>query len=394
MTNKLAALACTLFAATATVRPAASAFAAAAQPGPGIDYDTAPKVLTLEPFADDWLFVQQLPLSTYSVSKFFLLDGNSGKMLGLIAGGFLANLKVSHDRTKFYVTETYYSRGSRGKRADVVTTYSAKTLLPLGEVDLPNGRMLAMPKAFSTSMTTDGRYLLSSNMRPSNSVSVVDVEAQTFVSEIPTPGCFLALPTGPRSFMSICSNGGLMTVDISDRTKMRNASVAPFFDPIKDPVFDTPARDVKRGSYYFLTYGGNVYRVDTSGRSPVVARTWKAAQPQDAAQNIQAATSVPIVYDERGDQLLVLFRNGVDTSHTLPGDIVRVFDRATGHLLGTWQLARPVTAIGVSPGPSRRLYALSGEGTLDVYAMTDQGQLEKSLAVEDLQGAMIGLITP
>jgi methylamine dehydrogenase heavy chain len=370
-----------------------SAFAAE-DPGPGIAYDTAPKVLTLEPFADDWLFLQQLPISTYSVSKFFLMNGSTGNMLGMIAGGFLANLNISRDRSRLFVSETYYSRGSRGTRVDVVTTYSAKTLLPLGEVVLPNGRMLAMPKAFSTSITPDGKYLLSSNMRPSNSVSVVDLEAQAFRSEIPTPGCFLAFPTGARSFMSICGNGGLMTADFGELATPSTARVAPFFDPVKDPVFDTPALDAKRHSYYFLSYGGIVYRVDTSGGSPSVTQTWKAARPDDAGQDIQPATSVPIVYDERGDRLLVLFRHGVDTSHTQPGDIVRVYERTNGQLLVSWQLARPVSTIGVSRGEKRRLYALGGDGTLDVYDMTDRRKLEKLAAVEDLNSAMIGMITP
>jgi methylamine dehydrogenase heavy chain len=367
---------------------------AAENPGPGIAYDTAPKVLTLEPFADDWLFLQQLPISTYSVSKFFLMNGSTGNMLGMIAGGFLANLNISQDRSKLFVTETYYSRGSRGTRVDVVTTYSAKTLLPLGEVVLPNGRMLAMPKAFSTSITPDGKYLLSSNMRPSNSVSVVDLEAQAFRSEIPTPGCFLAFPTGPHSFMSICGDGGLMTVNFGEHAAPSTARVAPFFDPEKDPVFDTPALDARRHSYYFLSYGGVVHRVDTSGGIPSVAQTWKAAQPDDAGQDIQPATSAPLIYDERGDRLLALFRHGVDTSHAQPGDIVRAYDRINGRLLASWQLARPVSAIGVSRGEKRRFYALGGDGTLDVYDMTDQRKLEKLAAVEDLNSSMIGLVTP
>ncbi len=355
----------TLLAVTTALQYIASPSGAAADTRPGIDYDTAPKVLTLKPFADDWFFAQQLPTSTYSVSKFFLFDGGTGKMLGLIAGGFLANLNIARDRTKLFVTETYYSRGSRGKRVDVLTTYSAKTLLPLGEVKLPNGRMLVMPKAFGTSITPDGRYLLSSNMRPSNSVSLVDLESQTFLTEIPTPGCFLAFPTGPRSFMSICSNGGLMRVDFNEHGKARHAAIAPFFDPIKDPVFDTPAFDAGQRSYYFMSYGGIVYRVDISGRSPTASQVWTAAQPQDGERDIQPATSVPMIYDARGDQLLALFRSGLDTSHTLPGDIVRVFDRTTGHLLASWQLARVASAIGVSPGEKRRLYAMGADGTLD-----------------------------
>ena len=105
----------------------------------------------------------------------------------------------SQDKSELYVAETFWSRGSRGDRTDVVTIYDAKTLEPTGEVMLPAGRFLVVPKKHNPTLTTDGRYLLSFNMDPAFSLSVVDIKARKYVGEIETGGCSLAYPTGPAS---------------------------------------------------------------------------------------------------------------------------------------------------------------------------------------------------
>ena len=106
----------------------------------------------------------------------------------LCTTGYTANLALSHDKSAFYVGETYWSRGSRGDRVDVVTTYDAKTLFPTGEVILPNGRFLVVPKKNNLQLTTDGRYLLSFNMDPGFGLSVVDLQEKRYVGEIETGG--------------------------------------------------------------------------------------------------------------------------------------------------------------------------------------------------------------
>ena len=103
-------------------------------------------------------------------SKVWILEGDTMQYKGMASAGYTANLVLSHDMSAFYVTETYWPRGSRGDRTDVVTTYDAKTLNPTDEVILPKGRFLVVPKKYNAQISSDGRYLYSFNMdRPSAS---------------------------------------------------------------------------------------------------------------------------------------------------------------------------------------------------------------------------------
>ena len=64
----------------------------------------------------------------------------------MLSAGYLANLVLSHDRGALHVTETYWSRGTRGDRVDLVSSYDAKTLELRREIVLPKGRFLITPK--------------------------------------------------------------------------------------------------------------------------------------------------------------------------------------------------------------------------------------------------------
>ena len=122
--------------------------------------------LTLPEPAPHWVYILE-PVFPYLVSsKVWILDGDSLDFVGMASAGYTANLVLSHDKSAFYIAETYWDRGTRGKRADVVTTYDTRSLDVTGEVLLPEGRFLIVPKKHNAQLTTDGRYLLSFNMDP------------------------------------------------------------------------------------------------------------------------------------------------------------------------------------------------------------------------------------
>jgi methylamine dehydrogenase heavy chain len=54
--------------------------------------------------------------------------------------GHLPNQVLSHDKSALYVAETYWSKGFRGERSDMVTVYNPKTLEITDEIPLPEGR--------------------------------------------------------------------------------------------------------------------------------------------------------------------------------------------------------------------------------------------------------------
>ena len=69
------------------------------------------------------------------------------------------------------MADTYYSRGARGDRTDVLTIYDARHLAPVGEVILPTKRQLSIPDSAEMSVTPDGRFVLVTNFRHHSGVS-------------------------------------------------------------------------------------------------------------------------------------------------------------------------------------------------------------------------------
>ena len=95
--------------------------------------EPAPRVVTLpaQP-GPHWFW-----LSDVVLHRTALFDGDSASLLGTISSGssgvgFVISPLFSADHREIYLAETYYSRGVRGERTDVVTVYDAATLRPVG----------------------------------------------------------------------------------------------------------------------------------------------------------------------------------------------------------------------------------------------------------------------
>src|SRR5437899_6476648 len=75
-------------------------------------------------------------LSDILLHRTALFDGDKGELLATISSGtagvgFVISPLFAPDHREIYLPETYYSRGVRGDRTDVVTVYDASTLQPL-----------------------------------------------------------------------------------------------------------------------------------------------------------------------------------------------------------------------------------------------------------------------
>ena len=228
---------CALFAAAALAGPASAQVPEGAALGTQEDHPT----LTLPEASPHWVYVLE-PVFPYLVSsKVWILDGDTLQYKGMVSAGYIANLALSHDKSAMYVTETYWSRGTRGDRTDVVTTYDAKTLNPTGEIILPKGRFLVVPKKYNVQISSDGRYLYSFNMDPAFGLSLVDLKENRYVGEIETGGCSLAYPTGPASVASLCPDGSFAHITIDAAGKASIEDGTPFFNSETDPVFEHAA---------------------------------------------------------------------------------------------------------------------------------------------------------
>ena len=150
---------------------------------------------------------------------------------------------LPRNRAQILSPETYFSRGTRGTRTDVVTFYDPRKLSPTGEVQIAPKRASAMPMLAQSALTDDDRFLFIYNFTPAQSITVVDVQTKSSVGEIDGGGCALVYPTGPRSYFSLCGDGSVLTVQLNDAGAAADRSrTEPLFDPVKDPVTEKGVR--------------------------------------------------------------------------------------------------------------------------------------------------------
>ena len=331
--------------------------------------------LTLPEPEPHWAYILEPVFPHLIASKLWILDGDTLQFKGMANAGYTANLVLSHDRSAFYFTETFWSRGTRGDRVDVVTSYDTRTLEPTGEVILPEGRFLVVPKKHNAQLTTDGRYLLSFNMDPAMSLSVVDVRERRYVGEIESGGCSLAYPTGPTSVAMLCPDGSFthITFDASGDTFDANGDVtvengAPFFDSENDPVFEHAAMHRPSRKAFFISYDGWVYPVDLDGM-PEVGERWRL-QGQGDDEAWRPGGWQLAAYHAPSDRLFVLMHQGGRWTHKQAGEEVWVFDVARKQRVQRVPLEHHSHSMTITNDDRPLLFALTESAALQVYDAT------------------------
>src|SRR5579883_3164994 len=90
------------------------------------------RVRELGPIGPHWVFlVSPAGADSELSTKIEIVDGDSLQLLGLLTGGLLSTAALSPDRKFIYMADTFYSRGSRGDRTDVISIYDARRLAPV-----------------------------------------------------------------------------------------------------------------------------------------------------------------------------------------------------------------------------------------------------------------------
>ena len=94
------------------------------------DLGRGPSAVTLAvPASKHWVWVNDFVFPHMADGMAYLVDGDSGRYLGTLSTGYgFARLNLSRDGKVIYSPETYFSRGTRGKRTDVVTVYDRRDL--------------------------------------------------------------------------------------------------------------------------------------------------------------------------------------------------------------------------------------------------------------------------
>ncbi|MEX2207053.1 MAG: amine dehydrogenase large subunit [Myxococcota bacterium] len=297
------------------------------------------QVATLPAPGPHWVWVGDLLLRRAA-----LVDTDTGTFLGMLSSsvGPIVPL-VSPVGGPIYLPETYYSRGSRGARTDVVTVYDPATLAPRGEVVIPPKRADVVHGAGLSTLLDDGRFAAVFNLTPATSVSVVDTAELRFAGEIETPGCSLVYAAGKRRVAMLCADGSLLLLTLDERGAEANRfRSAVFFDPEQDPLIEKPARG--GSSWYFVSFEGFVHEVDLSGEVPRFGQPWSLFTAEERAENWRFGGAQPLALHEASGRLYALVHQGGKDGHKEPGSAVAVFDTAKRERVQTIAIGNLVAA--------------------------------------------------
>jgi methylamine dehydrogenase heavy chain len=315
-----------------------------------------------------WVWVNDVVFHHMVDGKAFLLDGDSGRMLGMLNTGFGYNgIVLGKAGSELLSPETYFSRGTRGTRTDVVTYYDPRTLSPVAEVPIPAKKASTMPMLANARLTDDARFLLIYNFTPAQSVSVVDVRAHKFVGEIEIPGCALIYPTGPRAFFSLCGDGAALQVGLSESGQVASRSrSARLVDPVDDPVTEKAVRD--GSGWVFVTFSGNVVRIDATNSVLQAQASWSLLDATDRKESWRPGGMQHLALHGPTRRLYSVMHVGGPDSHKDPGTEAWVYDLARRKRIQRIALKDPTTSIAVTGDAKPLLFALFiGAPKVDVY---------------------------
>lgn len=286
-------------------------------------------------------------LSDIALHRTGLFDADTGELLGTISSGtaglgFVIAPLFARDQREIYIPETYYTRGVRGERTDVVTVYDGRTLLPLAEIPIPPKRAEYFPGNAANALSDDGRFLAVFNLTPMASLSIVDVTARRFVAEVATPGCSLVYGAGPRRFLMLCANGAALTVVLDEAGEATVARTEPFFDPQKDPLTE---KAVRRGDeWLFVSFEGAVQPIDVAGPEVRMGERWSLLDEADRGASWRVGGGQHLAVHAASSRLYALMHQGGPDTHKQAGTEIWVYDVAARRRLLRIPIVNPVAS--------------------------------------------------
>jgi methylamine dehydrogenase heavy chain len=304
-----------------------------------------------------WVWTADLILQRSAV-----IDADDGRFLGMINGGYGTVMPLfARTRAEIYVPATYYSRGTHGTRTDVVEIYDPTRLALQGEVVIPPKRATNAVALAHAALSDDDRFLALFNWTTGTSLSIVDLRDRRFAAEIETPGCSLVYAAGPRRFFSLCADGSVFTLTVSeDGREASRALSKPFFDPRVDPVTEKAVR--LGNQWLFVSFDSMIHPVDVSAETPVFGAPWSLVGDADKQASWRIGGLQHLAVHRASGRLYALMHRGGADTHKEPGEEVWVFDLASHRRLARIPLVNPgFTIYGFPvPGGNGALARLTG----------------------------------
>jgi len=330
--------------------------------------------------ADSWFVIKSMEGS-------YIFDGDSGEMQGMISHNWVTPAIASGPaRKEAYLVESWYSRGVRGTREDVLTVIDMNDLSVKAEIDIPD-KASALSFRNHIGLLGDQRHVTVFNMTPAQSVSIVDVIDREFAGEISTPGCAIIMPTGEAAFMMICGDGTLQYIEIDpDGKETARERSESFFSVDSDPVFDKP---MKTGEGWLLiSHSGRAFEVKVDGDRMKISDPWSLLSDEEKDEKWRPGGSQPFTVHRDSNLLYVLMHQGEVDTHHENGTQVWVYNLATRRRVGKLDFEKEVSHILSSQEDQPKLYVFNEEQKLQIY----DGRLFRLLRTIEEPGGAPGLL--
>ncbi|HLN46770.1 MAG TPA: amine dehydrogenase large subunit [Magnetospirillaceae bacterium] len=356
------------------------------------DVEQGPKVATLPvPASKHWVWVNDFVFPHMTDGSAYLVDGDTGRYLGTLSTGYgFAAVVLSRDGKIIYSPETYFSRGTRGTRTDVVTLYDPGTLGVIDEIPIPPKRSSNLPMIANAVLTDDDRFLVIYNFNPGQSATVIDTKTRQVAGEIETPGCALEYPTGPRSFFTVCGDGSLLMVVLDEHGAGRQNRTEPLLPMGVDPVTE---RAVRIGNiWYFVSFDGRIFPLNVDAQHASVGAAWWLTSEAERKSGWRPGGSQQLAVNVHNSRLYAIMHRGGIETHKDPGKDVWVFDVSTRQRVQQFTLKNLAGSIQLSSDDQPLMYSIFiGATDLDIYDASSGRFLR---AVEHIGTSPTILVTP
>lgn len=345
----------------------ASLFAVAGQSRADFTPEFAATETLPEHTGQHWFWLYGFRAPNQGDSRAFLMDEN-GHQLGQLNMGFWAQTVINAPKRGVVITlETYFSRGTRGERTDVVVLYDARTLSPAREVIIPPKRLNAVKTRHLAVLSEDEKFLLVVNYTPAQSVTIVDLDAGAVVEEVETPGCSVLYTAGPRDYYAICANGSFLQLKLDDVghvvTRRRSE---PLFDAVGD--FLTISGSRIGDTWYFVSRDNNIYGITMAGDDISLKGNWPLVTDDERDDGWMIAGMDHTTAHEASGRFYVLMQQGEPDDFEGPGSAVWVFDTATMEKQQEIAMNELTMSIAVSQDDKPQLYTLDFHIPLNTLA--------------------------
>ena len=334
-----------------------------AQPVPptpgGIPQAEVSDVAVMPPATPRWFYVMGASVGSGQPNA-RIIDGDSGKMKGLIEAPPQANVALDPKGRYYYVSETIWTKFNRGTLQDEVSIYDVEHLKLVAEVRIP-GRLLGGNNQTNFVISTNGQLAFVYALAPSSSIQVVDLEKRELKQTVQIPGCAALFPSGQGEVAALCADGSMATVGFSGPTASVSKS-EPFFSATEDPVFETVGVDRVKGVATFLSHSGKVYTV-TLGETPKFSEPWSIQRAAGMQEPMPPPNVTwlpggrsPFATNRINGRIYILMHTGEQFSHDEAGDEIWVLDGDNHKLVGRHRAPGKFNNIQVSQEASPLVY--------------------------------------